>query len=219
MEDVEYYHEYLLYKSTKFNKIKNKIKKLTEKKKKLENIINKYSKKKSKNIININCNIDDAFIEENKNNFKTEVNINNNNDIIIKTNVFTENSFFSLDDSLYFDTEEQIEVELPENDFSSYYLNQKSIGFNIIKKNLIIPPLNLEQIKYNANKNKNGSLFTEISLSKSFENDIHHKIKNIIKKIIFYKSQNINLDKKCQKYEKKIKQIALLLYSNSKNKF
>ena len=195
---------------------------MAQKKKELENTINKNNKQESKNIslININNdNIDDTFIEEKKNISNEEININNSNDIIIPTNVTTDNSIFSMNDSLYFDTEEQIDVELPENDFSSYYLSQKSLGFNIIKKKLIIPPFNLEQIKYNANKNKYGSSYREISLSRSLENDISHKIKNIKKQIKSYKRQNNNLDKKCQKYEKKIKQIALLFYSNPKNKF
>lgn len=219
MDDVEYNHEYLIYKSIKFNKIKNKINKLTEKKKKLKNIINKDKKHELKNINDINDYIDDPFIEEDKKNFNKEININNSNDIIFPTNVTTENSFYSINDSLFFDTEEQIDVELPEKDFSSYYLSQKSLGFNNIKKKLIVPPLNLKQIKYNAYKNKNGISYREISLSRSLENDIHQKIKNIKKQIISYERQNINLDNKCQKYEKKIKQIALLLYSNPKNKF
>ena len=220
----EYFREYLLYKSIKFNKIKNKINKLVEKKKKLENIINNNNNQNLKNIItliNINNytdNIDNTFIEENKNNLNKDI-LNKSNDIIIPTNVTTENSIFSMNDSLYFDTEEQIDVELPENDFSSYYLSQKSLGFNIIKKKLIIPHLNLKQIKYNAYKNKIGSSDREISLSRSFENDTTHRIKAIKNQIKSYKRQNINLDKKCQKYEQKIKQIALILYSNSKSKF
>ena len=219
MLNKENNQEYLLYKLIKFNKIKNKINKLVEKKKELENIINKDNKKNSENsIININDNIDNTLIEENKNNFNKDILNNSNvNDIRIQTNVTTENSIFSMNDSLYFDTEEQIDVELPENDFSSYYLSQKSFGFNIIKKKLIIPTLNLEQIKYNSNKNLNESSSREISLSRSFENDTSHRIKTIKNKIKSYIRQNNNLDKKCEKYEKKIKQIALFLYSKPKN--
>ena len=219
MLNKENNQENLLYKLMKFNKIKNKINKLVEKKKELENIINKDNKKNSENsIININDNIDNTLIEENKNNFNKDILNNSNvNDIRIQTNVTTENSIFSMNDSLYFDTEEQIDVELPENDFSSYYLSQKSFGFNIIKKKLIIPTLNLEQIKYNSNKNLNESSSREISLSRSFENDTSHRIKTIKNKIKSYIRQNNNLDKKCEKYEKKIKQIALFLYSKPKN--
>ena len=43
----EYYHEYLLYKSIKFNKIKNKVFKLTEKKKELENYNNGHIQSKT----------------------------------------------------------------------------------------------------------------------------------------------------------------------------
>ena len=219
MLNKENNQENLLYKLMKFNKIKNKINKLVEKKKELENIINKDNKKNSENsIININDNIDNTLIEENKNNFNKDILNNSNvNDIRIQTNVTTENSIFSMNDSLYFDTEEQIDIELPENDLSSYYLSQKSFGFNIIKKKLIIPTLNLEQIKYNSNKNLNESSSREISLSRSFENDTSHRIKTIKNKIKSYIRQNNNLDKKCEKYEKKIKQIALFLYSKPKN--
>ena len=213
--DRDYYHQYLLYKATKFNKLKNKTFKLTKKKNELENIINGYLHP-NQNIANNN---DDIINNNNKSeqrieNEKNKYKYNSSNDIIIPTNITTEGSIYSLNDSLYFDTEEQINVELPENDFSSYYLSQKSLGFNIIKKKLVIPKLELRQIKYNLNRNCNSS--KEISLSRSFENDLKHKIKKIKKQIKSYERQNDNLDKKCEKYEEKIKQIALFLYSNEK---
>ena len=214
--DRDYYHQYLLYKATKFNKVKNKTFELTKKKNELENIINGYIhpnqnlSNKNNYIIN-NNNKSEQRIEYEKNKYK----FNSSNDIVIPTNITTEGSIYSFNDSLYFDTEEQIDIELPENDFSSYYLSQKSLGFNIIKKQLVVPKLELKQIKYNLNRNYNSS--KEISLSRSFENDLKHKIKKIKKQIKSYERQNDNLDKKCEKYEKKIKQIALFLYFNEKS--
>ena len=134
--------------------------------------------------------------------------------MIIPTNITTDESILSLNDSLYFDTEEQIDVELPENDFSSYFLSQKSLGFKIIKKEIIIPKLELNKIKELNINDDNSS--KEISLSRSFEDDIKHKIKKIKKQIKLYETQNKNLDKKCEKFENKIKQIALFVYSNKK---
>ena len=207
----EYYQGYLIYKSIQFNKIKNKINKLSEKKKELENIIN--NNQKSQNINNINNNIYNSFNEDIKFNLSKD-NFNNSNDITFAKNITNENSIFSINDSLYFDTEEQIDIELPKNDFSSYYSCQKNTGLNIIRKKIIIPPLNLDQIKYNTNKNKNESSCGEMSLSRSLEKYMPHKIKNIKNQIESYKRQNINLEKKCRKYEKKIRQIGLLLNSN-----
>ena len=212
----DYYHQYLLYKATKFNKAKNRTFRLTKKKNELENIINEYIHP-NQNLSNKNNDIisNNNKLEQKTENRKNKYKFNSTNDIIIPTNIATEGSFYSLNDSLYFDTEEQIDIELPENDFSSYYLSQKSLGFNIIKRKLVIPKLELKQIKYNLNRNCNTS--KEISLSRSFENDLKQNIKKIKKQIKSYERQNNNLDKKCEKYEKKIKQIALFLYFNEKS--
>ena len=218
--DEEFYQQYLLYKLMKFNKIKNKVNKLVEKKRELENFINQNYNKKSKtiNINNNNTNINynkNIYNEEiiNKIDFNNVVLCNNNN-IFITSNMTTEGSIFNINDSLYFDTDEQIDVEFPENDFSTYFLSQKSLILNT-KKKIVIPPLNLELIKYNANIK--GSLYREISLSRSFEDDLTHRIKKIKKQIKSYKIQNKNLYKKCEKYEKKLKEIALIFYFNPKN--
>ena len=211
----EYYHEYLLYKSIKFNKIKNKVFKLTEKKKELENYNNGHIQSKT-NLSNKNNEIayNNSYIEEIKEEKIKKNKYNSSNDMIIPTNITTDESILSLNDSLYFDTEEQIDVELPENDFSSYFLSQKSLGFKIIKKEIIIPKLELNKIKELNINDDNSS--KEISLSRSFEDDIKHKIKKIKKQIKLYETQNKNLDKKCEKFENKIKQIALFVYSNKK---
>ena len=193
----EFSNGFLIYKAVKFNKTKNKSYKLNEKKTELLNNLNEYCHpKKFKDI-------------KNKNSSSTS------NDIIIPTNVTSEESIFSMNDSLFFDTEDQIDIEFPEKDFSSYFLSQKSLGFNIIKKNIVIPPLNIEFIKNKIKEEESSS--EEKSLSRELENDIDKKIKEMKKRIKSYKRQNNNLDIKCQKYEKKIKQLALFFYSNEKN--
>lgn len=205
MFNREYYHEYLLYKASKFNKAKNKVIKLITKKDELKNMINKNSYKKSK-IVDINY--DKKQIEDEKINNKCD----NNDEMIIPTNIATDGSLSNLNDSLFFDTDEQINIELPENDFSSYYLSQKSLGFNIVKKKLFVPKLDLKQIKYNLINNNSSS--KEISLSRLLENGVSYEIKKIKKQIKSYKRQKENLEKKIEKYEKKIMEIALFLYSN-----
>ena len=199
----EFYHELLMYKSIKFNKEKNKILRLTEEKNELINIINTLKNQKPKNKI------------ENKNKIYVENNyLNNSNEINNPTNETTENSIFDINDSLYFDTDEQMDVEFPENDFSSYYLSQKSLGLNLAKKNVVVPPLDFKLIEHKKNKEE---LSSGKSLSRVFEDDLDYKIKKIKKKIRSMNTQNKNMDIKCHKYEKKIEQIALFLYSNKKN--
>ena len=206
----EFYNEYLLYKSKKYNKTKNRIYELIKKKKELEQYNNKNS-------------INNVFENENKNIIYSKnnpINVDNentSNDIVIPTDVTTENSIFNMnDDSLYFDTEEQIDIEFPENDFSSCYLSSKSLGNSSDVKKKIVPPLDLKLINYNLN----DRVFSigEKSLSRDIENDdITTEIKKIKKKIKSYIRQNKNLEKKCQKYEKKNKNIAKFLFSNSKS--
>ena len=208
----EYYNEYLIYKSMKFNKTKNRIYKLIKKKEELDlynkiisNKVSTENENKNKNII------------YSKNFLINDENINSRNDIISPTDVTTENTIFNMnDDSLYFDTDEQIDIEFPENDFSSCYLSSKSLGNSSdVKKKIIVPPLDLKLIKYNLDYR----VFSigEKSLSRNIENDITTEIKKIKTKIKSYIRQNKNLEKKCQKYENKIKHIACFLYSNSKN--
>jgi hypothetical protein len=210
--DKNYYNEYLLYKSMKFNKIKNKILKLSEKKNELRQYENKNMKN---NIDNDFASFNNDYTKYSKNNLNNNDNLNSGNDLIIPTNVTTENSIFNMNDSLIFDTDEQIDVEFPDNDFSSFFLSQKSLGHIAIKKNIIVPPLDLKLIKYNL-KNKEFSI-GEKSLSRDLESDITNNIKKLKEKIKLYNILNKNLDKKCEKYERKIKQIACYLYSNKNN--
>jgi len=160
----EFYHELLMYKSIKFNKEKNKILRLTEEKNELINIINTLKNK-----------------IENKNKIYVENNyLNNSNEINNPTNETTENSIFDINDSLYFDTDEQMDVEFPENDFSSYYLSQKSLGLNLAKKNVVVPPLDFKLIEHKKNKEE---LSSGKSLSRVFEDDLDYKMKKIRKKL------------------------------------
>ena len=116
--DKNYYNEYLLYKSMKFNKIKNKILKLSEKK----NELRQYENKNMKNNIDNNfASFNNDYTKYSKNNLNNNDNLNSGNDLIIPTNVTTENSIFNMNDSLIFDTDEQIDVEFPDNDFSSFF--------------------------------------------------------------------------------------------------
>ena len=124
----------------KFNKIKNKSFKLSEKKTELLNTISEYYIPKDKF-----KNIKKEKISLHPNTYKNNSALSN--DIIIPTNITSEDSMLSMNDSLCFDTEDQIDIEFPEKDFSSYFLSQKSFGFNVVKKHIKIPPLNIELIK------------------------------------------------------------------------
>ena len=202
----ELYHEYLLYKSMKFNKAKNKILLLNEEKKSLLKIINDY--KNQKPIIKTEN--EDKIKETIINGFNNS-NENNNN----ITNDTTENIILNMNDSLYFDTEEQINVEFPENNFSSYYLSPTILGLNICKKKIKVPPLDLKLIEYN--KNFMMDSFEEKSLSRDFEEDVDQKVKVIKKQIKSLMNRNKNMEIKFDKYETKIKQMKKLIYSNQKN--
>ena len=220
----QFYHEYLLLKSIKFNKLSNKNNNLVQEKNKLKKIIKEI---KNKNKINEN-NIYDNNYDDNINKNNKEIiclENNSNKDYSSKSNIkitnfSTEGSIFNENDSLYFDTEEQIDIEFPDNDFSDYYLSQKNLVVNLVKKKIVVPPLDFRLIEYK--KNRKGLSYDETSLSRNFQNDsndsqylIIKNIKILKKKIKSINRQNENLAKKCQKYEKKIRQIALFLYTNS----
>ena len=202
----ELYHEYLLYKSMKFNKAKNKILLLNEEKKSLLKIINDYKNQKPK----IKTENEDKIKETIINGFNNS-NENNNN----ITNDTTENIILNMNDSLYFDTEEQINVEFPENNFSSYYLSPTILGLNICKKKIKVPPLDLKLIEYN--KNFMMDSFEEKSLSRDFEEDVDQKVKVIKKQIKSLMNRNKNMEIKFDKYETKIKQMKKFIHSNQKN--
>jgi hypothetical protein len=204
----EFHHEYLLYKSMKFNKEKNKILRLNEEKKNLLKIINDYINQKPKIKTK-----DEAKIKEKIINGFNNSNENNNN----ITNDTTENIIFNMNDSLYFDTEEQINVEFPENNFSGCYLSPTILGLNICKKKINVPPLDLKLIEYN--KNFMMDSFEEKSLSRDFEEDIDQKVKVIKKQIKSLMNRNKNMEIKFEKYEKKIKQMNLFIHSKQKNKY
>ena len=172
----------LLYKSMKFNKIKNKTFRLSEKKTELLDAINEYHHPKDKF-----KNIKKEKISLGHNTYKNNSALSN--DIMIPTNITSEDSMFSMNDSLCFDTEDQIDIEFPENDFSSYFLSQKSFGFNVVKKHIKIPPLNIELIKNKIREEDSSS--EEKSLSREFENDIDKEIKEMKKKLNYIRNKII----------------------------
>ena len=209
--NLEFYQEFLLYKSIKYNKAQNKFLRLTEEKNNLQNFINEYKNQKSKIKIEIE-NKNKIYLENIINDSNSNINEKNN---YKPTNETTDNTLININDSLYFDTDEQIDIEFPENDFSSYYLSQKNLGLNIFKKKVKVPPLDFKLIEYN--KLFMDSSMEEKSLSRDLEEDIDYKVKVLKKKIKSMNKQNKKLEIKCEKYEKKIKQMSLFLYSKLNN--
>ena len=78
-----------------------------------------------------------------------------------------------------------------------------------------MPPLDFKLIEYN--KLFMDSSMEEKSLSRDLEEDIDYKVKVLKKKIKSMNKQNKKLEIKCEKYEKKIKQMSLFLYSKLNN--
>ena len=187
----QFYHEYLLYKSIKFNKLSNKNKNLVQEKNKLKKIIKEI---KNKNKINEN-NIYDNNYDDNINKNNKEIiclENNSNKDYSSKSNIkitnfSTEGSIFNENDSLYFDTEEQIDIEFPDNDFSDYYLSQKNLVVNLVKKKIVVPPLDFRLIEYK--KNRKGLSDDETTLSRNFQNDSNDSQYLIIKNIKILKKK------------------------------
>ena len=150
-------------------------------------------------------------------NFNQEkiINTSANSENIVQTKVSTNESISA--DSLLFDTDDQIDIEFSDNEFSSH----KSLGLNLNKekKKIIIPKLDLRLINFNL---RNISSYQEKSLSRNFifelsddkkknqdiiEENID-KLKELIKDL---KKKNKNLKNKCKKYENKIGKLAPIL--------
>lgn len=201
----------LYYKCVEFNKMSNKNKRLKERINKLKNIIKYYRRKNirikeqsDKNLIKIDKS---TFLE----NIKKNKIYNNSSDNLIRLDISSDESNFSENDSLCFDTEEQIDIEFPEKDISSSVTNKKNNSYNI--KGIKIPKLNLDLIKYNIGKD---NIYGEKSLSRENLDDkqlINESIRNIKKQIKSNKCSGKNLKKKCNKYEKKIQRLATQLYN------
>ena len=195
-EDVEIWNQCFIVNLMKQNKIINENKKLEKEKNILSEFISKIKNKRN----------------DNKNN-----NIYENNEMVIQTNISTDDSIST--DSLILDTEEQMDIEFTSKD----YLSQKDIDVNNNKdkeKNIIIPPLDLRLINFNM---KNDFSYKEKSLSRKIfklsddkiqnERTVEENIDKLKEMIKYLKKKNKIMENKCRQYEDKISKIALSLYS------
>ena len=196
-EDVEIWNQCFIVNLMKQNKIINENKKREKEKNILSEFITKIKNKRN----------------DNKNN-----NIYENNEMVIQTNISTDDSIST--DSLILDTEEQMDIEFTSKD----YLSQKDIDINHNKenkeKNIIIPPLDLRLINFNM---KNDFSYKEKSLSRKIfklsddkiqnERTVEENIDKLKEMIKYLKKKNKIMENKCRQYEDKISKIALSLYS------
>ena len=196
-EDVEIWNQCFIVNLMKQNKIINENKKLEKQKNILSEFITKIKNKRN----------------DTKNN-----NIYENNEMVIQTNISTDDSIST--DSLILDTEEQMDIEFTSKD----YLSQKDIDINNNKenkeKNIIIPPLDLRLINFNM---KNDFSYKEKSLSRKIfklsddkiqnERTVEENIDKLKEMIKYLKKKNKIMENKCRQYEDKISKIALNLYS------
>ena len=196
-EDVEIWNQCFIVNLMKQNKIINENKKLEKEKNILSEFITKIKNKRN----------------DNKNN-----NIYENNEMVIQTNISTDDSVST--DSLILDTEEQMDIEFTNKDYSSH----KDIDINHNKenkeKNIIIPPLDLRLINFNM---KNDFSYKEKSLSRKIfklsddkiqnERTVEENIDKLKEMIKYLKKKNKIMENKCRQYEDKISKIALSLYS------
>jgi spindle assembly abnormal protein 6 len=196
-EDVEIWNQCFIVNLMKQNKIINENKKLEKEKNILSEFITKIKNKRN----------------DNKNN-----NIYENNEMVIQTNISTDDSIST--DSLILDTEEQMDIEFTSKDYSSH----KDIDINHNKenkeKNIIIPPLDLRLINFNM---KNDFSYKEKSLSRKIfklsddkiqnERTVEENIDKLKEMIKYLKKKNKIMENKCRQYEDKISKIALSLYS------
>ena len=194
-EDAELWNQCLIVNLMKQNRIINENKQLEKEKKILSEFITKI---------------------KNKENNDKKNNLYENNEMIIQTNLSTDDSIST--DSLILDTEEQMDIEFTSKD----YLSQKD---NVIsnnnkkEKNIVIPPLDLRLINFNM---QNDFSYKEKSLSRkifklSDDKDQNGTVEENIDKLKemkkYLKKSNKIMKNKCQKYEDKISKIALSLYS------
>lgn len=194
-EDAELWNQCLIVNLMKQNRIINENKQLEKEKKILSEFITK--------------------IKNKENNGKNK-NIYENNEMIIQTNLSTDDSIST--DSLILDTEEQMDIEFTSKD----YLSQKDnviCNNNKKEKNIVIPPLDLRLINFNM---QNDFSYKEKSLSRkifklSDDKDQNGTVEENIDKLKemkkYLKKSNKIMKNKCQKYEDKISKIALSLYS------
>lgn len=196
-EDREMSNQYFLFNLMKQNRIIN------------------YNKKREKEI-----NILSEFISKYKNKKlnTNDSNLYENNEMIIQTNISTDDSISN--DSLLLDSEEQIDIEFTSKDFFSEQ-NTIELKNNGKNKNLIVPPLDLRLINFNK---QNDLSYKEKSLSRKImfelsddkvqdEKTIEENIEKLKRQIKYFKRKNKILENKCKKYENKISKFSLILYS------
>ena len=196
-EDREMSNQYFLFNLMKQNRIIN------------------YNKKREKEI-----NILSEFISKYKNKKlnTNDSNLYENNEMIIQTNISTDDSISN--DSLLLDSEEQIDIEFTSKDFFSEQ-NNIELKNNGKNKNLIVPPLDLRLINFNK---QNDLSYKEKSLSRKImfelsddkvqdEKTIEENIEKLKRQIKYFKRKNKILENKCKKYENKISKFSLILYS------
>ena len=196
-EDREMSNQYFLFNLMKQNRIIN------------------YNKKREKEI-----NILSEFISKYKNKKlnTNDSNLYENNEMIIQTNISTDDSISN--DSLLLDSEEQIDIEFTSKDFFSEQ-NNIELKNNGKNKNLIVPPLDLRLINFNK---QNDLSYKEKSLSRKImfelsddkvqdEKTIEENIEKLKRLIKYFKRKNKILENKCKKYENKISKFSLILYS------
>ena len=196
-EDREMSNQYFLFYLMKQNRIIN------------------YNKKREKEI-----NILSEFISKYKNKKlnTNDSNLYENNEMIIQTNISTDDSISN--DSLLLDSEEQIDIEFTSKDFFSEQ-NNIELKNNGKNKNLIVPPLDLRLINFNK---QNDLSYKEKSLSRKImfelsddkvqdEKTIEENIEKLKRQIKYFKRKNKILENKCKKYENKISKFSLILYS------
>ena len=196
-EDAELWNQCFVVNLMKQNRIINENKQLEKEKNILSEFITKI-KNKEKN---------------DKNN-----NIYENNEMMIQTNISTDDSIST--DSLILDTEEQMDIEFTSKDYLSQKDNVISNNKEKKEKNLIIPPLDLRLINFNM---QNDFSYKEKSLSRkifklSDDKDqnkmtVEENIDKLKEMKKYLKKSNKIMKNKCQKYEDKISKIALSLYS------
>ena len=200
-EDRILCNNYLILDLKKQNRIIQKNKILIEEKSSLMEYLSKCPNKRDE--ININQ--------------EKIINTSANSENIVQTKVSTNESISA--DSLLFDTDDQIDIEFSDNEFSSH----KSLRLNLNKekKKIIIPKLDLRLINFNM---RNISSYQEKSLSRNFifelsddkkkNQDILEETINKLKELIKdLKKKNKNLNNKLKKYENKIGKLAPILYT------
>ena len=197
-EDRELWNQFFLFNLMKQNRIINQNKKLNKEINILSEFISQYKNKK---------------LTENDNN------LYDSNDMIVQTNISTDDSISN--DSLLLDTDEQLDIEFTPKDIFSEQKNIKLQNDNNKNNIITIPPLDLRLINFN---NQNDLSYKEKSLSRNLmfelsddklqdEKTIEENIEKVKRLIKYFKKKNKILERKIKKYENKISKFSLILSS------